>query len=670
MLRRCSPAPTRGRARPRGDRGRRPQPGDLRLARRVGLQHPRLRRRLPAGAGGARPDVLADGQPPLRRPDPRGRQPAGAAALRRAPTQVRPLAAKAGAARRARCTRSSTRRTPRSSPGWPSRSVAEPRSDGRAAVARDRRAGPRQRHAADVFDALTAREIPVEIVGLKGLLRLPEVAEVVATLTLLHDLTANADLLDLLTGPRWAIGPRDLALLGRRARSSPACGARGDGVRVDEELAARRRGRRPDRGRLRSPTRSTDPGDLRLLRGGARRASRCSPPSCASLRRARRRAAARPGPPDHRRHRDRRRARLVGLARPPRARRENLDLFVKAVAEFQAIDGAGDAAGAARVAPPRTSRAAASTSATPSEADSVKLLTVHRAKGLEWDVGVPGRRVRGEVPRRPVAHASGPPSAEVLPAPLRGDAADLPELRGYDKAALDELTEAHARTRAVEELRLGYVAFTRARTGSGSRRTCGARRARSRCGRRRTSVTVRAGARGPGCRAVDWPAEPSTDAPNPLLAEPASVRLAGRPGAHRRARAPARGGRAGARRHGLARRCAPSSSTCVEPRRSRVGRRARAAARPRRGPSAPRSSRCRCPRACRRPRWPGCATTRRVRPRAGPADAAAAVAGGAVRHPVPRLGRGAVRPAGPARPRRAARARRPRASTTRPTCGS
>ena len=61
-------------------------------------------------------------------------------------------------------------------------------------------------HAADVFDALTRAEIPVEIVGLQGLLRLPEVAEVVATLTLLHDLTANAELLTLLTGPRWAVG--------------------------------------------------------------------------------------------------------------------------------------------------------------------------------------------------------------------------------------------------------------------------------------------------------------------------------------------------------------------------------------------------------------------------------------------------------------------------------
>ncbi len=69
-------------------------------------------------------------------------------------------------------------------------------------------------HAADVFDTLSRAGIPVEIVGLKGLLALPEVSEVVATLQLLLDLTANAELLQLLSGPRWAIGPRDLALLG------------------------------------------------------------------------------------------------------------------------------------------------------------------------------------------------------------------------------------------------------------------------------------------------------------------------------------------------------------------------------------------------------------------------------------------------------------------------
>ena len=71
---------------------------------------------------------------------------------------------------------------------------------------------------APLYAELSAREVPVEIVGLGGLLHLPEVMDVTATLRLVDDVTANPELVRLLTGPRWRIGPRDLALLGRRAR--------------------------------------------------------------------------------------------------------------------------------------------------------------------------------------------------------------------------------------------------------------------------------------------------------------------------------------------------------------------------------------------------------------------------------------------------------------------
>jgi DNA helicase-2/ATP-dependent DNA helicase PcrA len=53
-------------------------------------------------------------------------------------------------------------------------------------------------------------------------------------------------------------------------------------------------------------------------------------------------------------------------------------------------------------------------------------------------------------------------SPAVLPAPLRGDARDLPQLSGYDKAALDAYRADSRAHDAEEELRLGYVAFTRA----------------------------------------------------------------------------------------------------------------------------------------------------------------------------------------------------------------
>ena len=90
--------------------------------------------------------------------------------------------------------------------------------------------------AEEVYDALTWVGIPVEIVGLSGLIRLPEVAEVVATLTLLHDVTANSSMLTLLTGPRWAIGPRDLRLLAQRAAEIAGVRGRRAAASVADQL--------------------------------------------------------------------------------------------------------------------------------------------------------------------------------------------------------------------------------------------------------------------------------------------------------------------------------------------------------------------------------------------------------------------------------------------------
>ncbi len=75
----------------------------------------------------------------------------------------------------------------------------------------------RNADAAPIADALRARGIPVEVVGLAGLLSIPEVADVVAMLRLVADPTAGAAAMRVLTGPRWRLGGRDLAALWRRA---------------------------------------------------------------------------------------------------------------------------------------------------------------------------------------------------------------------------------------------------------------------------------------------------------------------------------------------------------------------------------------------------------------------------------------------------------------------
>lgn len=75
----------------------------------------------------------------------------------------------------------------------------------------------RNADAAAIADTLRARGIPAEVVGLAGLLSIPEVAEVVAMLRLVADPTAGAAAMRVLTGPRWRLGARDLAALWRRA---------------------------------------------------------------------------------------------------------------------------------------------------------------------------------------------------------------------------------------------------------------------------------------------------------------------------------------------------------------------------------------------------------------------------------------------------------------------
>jgi len=314
-------------------------------------------------------------------------------------------------------------------------------------------------HAADVFDVLTRAEIPVEIVGLKGLLRLPEVAEVVATLTLVQDVTANAALLTLLAGPRWAIGTRDLALLGQRA--ADLSGHRGrisyDDVRA--ELDAAVSGSDPaEVASLGDALES--PGDLDYSPEARARFGLLA----TELRRLRS-AVGEPILDLVRRIIDTCGidVELASSASPAAAaRRDNLDLFVQAVAEFQAVDGQVTLAALLAWLEAEDSYGQGLDVATPSEADSVKLLTVHRAKGLEWDVvllpGVTERKFPTDRTRSTWLTVP-----FVMPGSLRGDAPDRPALAGHTPADIAAFTAATKEHERIEELRLAYVAWTRAR---------------------------------------------------------------------------------------------------------------------------------------------------------------------------------------------------------------
>jgi DNA helicase-2/ATP-dependent DNA helicase PcrA len=314
-------------------------------------------------------------------------------------------------------------------------------------------------HAAEVFDALTSAGIPVEIVGLSGLLRLPEVAEVVAVLHLLHDVTANASLLTLLSGPRWAIGPRDLRLLANRANEISGRGGRTATLTsITDQLSEIADGIDP--AELPALTDALDdPGEA-----GYSEAARERFALLAAELRMLRRSAGEPLLDVVRRIIEVTGAdvELASSNNPAAAaRRDNLDLFVKGVADFQAVDGDVTLPALLAYLTAEDDQGNGLDVATPTEADSVKLLTVHRSKGLEWHhvfiVGV--CETRFPTNRSRTLWTSSP---AVIPAPLRGDARDLPQLGGYDKAALEAYREETRRHGQVEELRLGYVAFTRA----------------------------------------------------------------------------------------------------------------------------------------------------------------------------------------------------------------
>jgi len=304
-------------------------------------------------------------------------------------------------------------------------------------------------------EALEQRGVPVEVVGLSGLLETPEIVDLVSTLRVVADPGANVALARLLLGPRWRIGHRHLVRLARWASRhnwglkdelpgedpdpgdvsfalAEALDHLDEVEGLDEEARKRLDGFREELRELRTAARGPllDLVQTILERTGV----------WAELEASRDRRAT--------------------------SARQNLATFLDRVAAFAPVQGHPSLAALLAYLDAVDDASEPVEAVQPAPVDSVKLMTVHMAKGLEFPMvvvaGLSAGTGKDGSPRYgifPDARVADPRRAQGFPYELREDAGHLPRFAGNARTFRGELEE-----RALEdERRLFYVAITRAK---------------------------------------------------------------------------------------------------------------------------------------------------------------------------------------------------------------
>ncbi|HEX3646847.1 MAG TPA: ATP-dependent helicase, partial [Pseudonocardiaceae bacterium] len=270
----------------------------------------------------------------------------------------------------------------------------------------------------EIAQALRAEGLPVEVVGIGGLLAEPEIRDLVSTLRLLVDPLAGTAAMRLLTGSRWRVGAADLAALWRRAaelsgRQPPTVDALAAGIAAGEHA---------DQTGLADAL--DDPGEPTAYSVAGHRRIADLGDELAALRR-------RLEAPLPELVAEVERTLMLDIevqARPGAIGRVHLDAFAEVGADFAAASPSAtlpallDYLGVAE----REEDGLNPGEVTVAE-DRVQILTVHAAKGLEWRLVAVPHLVDGVFPGRRRS-ASWLRTITELPADLRGDAHDLPTL--------------------------------------------------------------------------------------------------------------------------------------------------------------------------------------------------------------------------------------------------
>ena len=314
----------------------------------------------------------------------------------------------------------------------------------------------RKRSSMGLFvESLQANGIEVEVVGLGGLLELPEIVDLVSALKVIQRVDAGSELIRLLTGARWRIGAKDIDRLFVIAKK--LSGPRQEGV-FREELT------------IIEALDEVTSESLDLLAEFSKESLDRLKDAALLFRNLR--ASTSLPLPDF--------VRIVAeelwldieLRANPKLKNPmaQLQAFFETVASFGSASAAGQlgaflnwldyASKKERFELPKSNPAAG----------VVQVLTVHAAKGLEWDFVAIPNMVEDDFPSKPKS-VSGWLSGAELPYPLRGDSKSLPVFDYASTTIQSEIKVAKEKFRAEnrehqlrEEYRLIYVAITRTKS--------------------------------------------------------------------------------------------------------------------------------------------------------------------------------------------------------------
>ncbi|MFP5224011.1 MAG: ATP-dependent DNA helicase [Actinomycetota bacterium] len=306
--------------------------------------------------------------------------------------------------------------------------------------------GRKRRVVGPIQEALLQRDIPVEVVELGGLLDTPEVVDVLAYLRAIENPGDNIAFARILSGPRWRIGYRDMALLARAT------------------LAANRVLRDEDRHDEQVPYEiGTSLTDLEKVEGLSDQARE----RLNEFRELHSELASLAADPVELMEAVIERSGLrleLAVADNARARsvRRNLSNLLEHASGFRSVDGQDNLRGFLDWLDAVEASSESLSLAQPSDDDSVKILTLHGAKGLEFEVVILAGVSAGKNSKI-FPDTDGQPNPtrnpSYMPFELRGDSEDMPTYDGNFAAFEAEITARALR----EEKRLLYVAITRAK---------------------------------------------------------------------------------------------------------------------------------------------------------------------------------------------------------------